>query len=277
MLACALSLHSPRKILSPLTQLAYTVHSGQGPYLVLLHGFLSSSAQWMHNLQALSSVCTPVTVDLWGHGASPAPADERYYHPSAYITALEQIRRDLAADRWYMCGYSIGAGITIGYTLTHPEHIIAHLFTNSSSGFADTKQVDRWRADAQSSAENILTGGLRAIERIAVHPRFAKRLPKDVYAALLADAQKLSPLGVANTLKQTTPNVSVRAAVGKNPKPALLCYGSKEKRFADAKDWAAKHMANLTITDLDAGHAVNMEDSSGFNRCVTEFLSRHTP
>jgi 2-succinyl-6-hydroxy-2,4-cyclohexadiene-1-carboxylate synthase len=277
MLTWVLSLHCPRKILPALTQLAYTVHPGQGPYLMLLHGFLSSSAQWMHNLEALGRVCTPVTVDLWGHGNSPAPVDETYYHPSAYVAALEQIRERLGADQWYVCGYSIGAGITINYVLQHPQHVIAHLFTNSSSGFADDLQIDKWRTDAEDSANNIMAGGLAAIERIAVHPRFAKRLPTDVYDALMDDARKLSPVGIANTLRQTTPNVSVREIVNANPRPALLCYGNQEKRFALAKEWAAQNMANLTIADLDAGHAVNMEDSAGFNRCATEFISRHRP
>jgi len=243
----------------------------------MMHGFLSSSAQWMHNLHALSAVCRPVTIDLWGHGQSPAPADPAYYHPDAYIEALERIRRDLGCEQWFVCGYSISAGITIRYTHTHPEHVAAHLFTNSASGFAHAEQVAAWRNDAEPGATRIEQGGMNAIERIPVHPRFAKRLPQDIYAALLADATRLSPIGIANTLRQTTANASVRDIVSANPRPALLCHGIREKRFAESKEWASKNMAQLSTADLEAGHAVNMEDSAGFNVAATEFITQHTP
>ena len=83
-------------------QLAYTVHPGNGPYLMLLHGFISSSAQWLDNLQALGQVCQPVTVDLWGHGNSPAPEDLLYYSPAAYGQQFDAIRKALGAQAWFV-------------------------------------------------------------------------------------------------------------------------------------------------------------------------------
>ena len=56
-------------------QLYYDVHAGTGPYMLLVHGFLSSRTQWRLNLAALASVVRPVVVELWGHGRSPAPAE----------------------------------------------------------------------------------------------------------------------------------------------------------------------------------------------------------
>ena len=189
---------------------------------------------------------------------------------------MEEIRKKLGADQWFVCGYSISAGITIRYAHTYPERIPAHLFTNSASGLAHAEQVAKWREDAEPGAKNIEAGGLAAIERIAVHPRFARRLPADIHDALLKDAKRLSPVGIANTLRQTTVHASVRDIAASNPRPAQLCHGDKEKRFADAKAWAAQNMAQLSIIDLDAGHAVNMEDSAGFNAAANAFIARHT-
>jgi hypothetical protein len=56
-------------------QLYYDVHAGTGPYMLLVHGFLSSRSQWRLNLAALAGVVRPVVVELWGHGRSPAPTD----------------------------------------------------------------------------------------------------------------------------------------------------------------------------------------------------------
>ena len=257
-------------------QLAYTVHAGNGPYLGLLHGFLSSGRQWTQNLEALSSVCTPVTIELWGHGSSPAPDEAHAYGRDGYVTALEEVRQALGAPQWFLCGYSIGAGITIRYAHEHPDRTIAHVFTNSASGFADEALIKTWQTDAEESAARIVERGADAIRRIPVHPRFARRLPEPVREMLMEDTARLKPTGIANTIRYTTPGVSVRDIAADNPRPALLCFGTHEKRFADARQWAEDNMADLSVVDLDAGHGVNMEDAAGFNAEVTSFIRRHS-
>lgn len=255
--------------------LNYVVHPGQGPYLGLLHGFLSSGRQWLLNLEALSEVCTPVTIDMWGHGDSPAPSDLDLYRPQAYVDQLEHIREKLGANQWFLCGYSLGAGITIRYTHQYPERVLAHGLTNSNSAFANDTLVQEWQASAEASAKSIRAGGLSAIERIAVHPRHARRLPQTVYDALLQDSKKLSPDAVANTLLRTNVDVSTRDIASTNPRPALLAFGRHEKRFSAAKDWALANMANLKVIEMDAGHAVNMEDAEAFNAAWIAFIREH--
>ena len=254
--------------------LAYETHQGNGPALVLLHGFLSSNAQWQQNLAALKDACTPITVELWGHGNSPSPHDADRYSPQGYLAELEHIRQTLNIEQWFLCGYSLGAGITIRYAAEYPERTLGHVFTNSQSGLAPPELIANWQADNDSTAEKIIAKGKPAIERIAVHPRFAKRLPADVRGALLADAEKLDPLGVANTIRYTTPSVSTRDIAPNNSAPALLCFGVHEKRFHASKAWAETHMTNLDIVELDAAHAVNMEDPEGFNAALIDFIQR---
>ena len=258
----------------PLTDLYWEVHPGQGPPMLLVHGFLSSRAQWLLNLEALSQVCTPVVVELWGHGRSPSPDDAHFYKPAGYIDAFEAIRTVLAVERWLICGYSLGAGLTIGYALTHPERIIAQVFTNSTSGFADAEQLNAWRASAERSARNIVDRGLEAIERIPVHPRFARRLPNSVKEPLIEDAAKIDPRGIAKTLLHTNPQVSVRERVFERSVPALVTCGSNDRRFRAHREFAETHMPGLEIVDLDAGHAVNIEAADAFNAAVVAFLSR---
>ena len=57
-----------------------------------MHGFLTGPSQWLKNLDALSEVCQPVVVDLWGHGQSPAPEQAEPYLPMGYVQAFEAIR-----------------------------------------------------------------------------------------------------------------------------------------------------------------------------------------
>jgi len=77
--------------------------------LLLVHGFLSSSAQWLANIDELSDTCIPVTAELWGHGNSPSPENILLYHPDHYASQFEMIRQALNIDQWFVCGYSLGA------------------------------------------------------------------------------------------------------------------------------------------------------------------------
>jgi len=253
--------------------LHFETHGGVGPHLLLVHGFLMSRAQWLPNLDALSQVCRPVIVELLGHGRSSAPSNASSYHPDAYVAAFDEIRRSLGAERWWLCGYSLGAGLTIRYALTHPECVFGHAFTNSTSAFADTEQTDAWKNGSADAATKIEAGGLDAIERMPVHPRHAKRLPRELYNALMVDAARLDPLGIANALRHTNPNATIRARVGENTRPSLLVCGSAETRFAPHREFARTRMPNLSIVDLPVGHGVNMEDAPGFNRALIDFVT----
>ena len=252
----------------------WQVHPGTGPYLLLVHGFLMGPNQWHPNLAALGAVCQPVVVDLLGHGRSAAPAAAECYQPSAYIEAFEAIRQALHAQRWFLCGYSLGAGLTMRYALLHPERIIGHAFTNSTSALADADQAALWRAQGEASSARILAGGSKAIERIPVHPRFAKRIDPASRALVLADAVLLKPQGVANAIRYTTPAASVRSELGDNERPALLLNGVRERRFQAHRHHIAENMRHARIVDLDAGHAVNLEAASGFNQALAEFVEQ---
>ena len=257
-------------------RLHWQTHGGNGPHLLLVHGFLCSQAQWLWNLPALARVCRPVTVELWGHGRSPSPESADCYTPEHYLNEFEQIRQQLEIDDWLLLGYSLGAGLTIRYALNHPSRIRAHLFTNSTSGLADAAQVRAWQRSASDSAARILKGGRTSIERIPVHPCHAKKLPVAIHDALLSDAELLNPLGVANIVRYTNPKLSVRDVVQQNVRPAILLCGRRERRFAAHRDYLAANMPHLKIIDIEAGHGMNMEAHEAFNTAACEFIACHT-
>lgn len=89
---------------APKPRLHFDVHGRKGPYLLLVHGFLSSRAHWILNLEELSAFCRPVVVELLGHARSPAPDDPLAYAPESYVAEFEAIRKILGAERWLVCG-----------------------------------------------------------------------------------------------------------------------------------------------------------------------------
>ncbi len=249
-------------------------HDGRGPPLLLVHGMLASRSQWLLNLPAFAEFASPVTVELWGHHLSPAPTDPSAYNPSSYVLLFESIRERLGIDRWFIGGCSLGAALTMRYALEHPARVLGQFLTNSSSAFADAATSELWQESSESSYDRIVRGGMHAIDRIAVHPRHAKRLPTEVKQALIDDATLHTVEGVAGTMRWTSPYASVRSRVAANTVPSLLLCGMHERRFQPLRAYAATAMPHLTVVDLPAGHGVNMEAAEAFNLHVKKFV-RH--
>ena len=255
----------------------YDVHAGNGPYILMVHGMLSSRAQWIANIEALSAVARPVVLELWGHGRSAAPEAPGDYHPDAYVAAFEEIRKRLGAERWYLCGQSAGAGLTLLYALTHPERIIAQVFTNSNSALADAETMAIYRQNAESRAELAKAGGRAGLEKIPVHPVHAKRVPAEIHAEMLRDAALHKPEAFARTFLYTSPNLSVRERVRANRVPTLLISGEREARFRPITEFAAAQMPMTTVVHADAGHGVNIQAADHFNQAVSDFIRLHAP
>lgn len=255
-------------------ELSVQVHEGHGPPVLLVHGMLASRAQWLLNLAELTKVATPITVELWGHHESPSPVDSDLYAPTNYVEMFEQIRQKFGLKKWLLGGCSLGASLTIRYALTYPEHVIGQFFTNSSSAFADDEMSRTWQENSEASYTRIMAGGLAALERIPVHPRNGKRLPQKIREELVADAEKHTVLGIAGTMRWTSPFASVRNRVHEIKVPSLLICGAKERRFRPLRQAAEATMPQLTVRDIEAGHGVNMTAAAEFNVIVTSFIKK---
>lgn len=259
-----------------MTMLHYEVRDGDGPYLMLLHGLLSSRAQWLLNVSALSEFCRPVLVELLAHGRSASPEDAAAYHPDAYVRAFEAIRESLGCERWFICGQSFGAGLTMQYALSHPERVLAQVFTNSRSALTDAETLAQYRGNAEIRAQGVEQGGLDFIAEMPIFPGRARRLPDEARAALVADAGLLNPAGLAMTFRHSSPFLSVYERIHENTVPTLLVCGERERAFASHRAYAVEHMPELTYVGAEeAGHAVNIEAAEIFNQAVAALLERH--
>jgi pimeloyl-ACP methyl ester carboxylesterase len=248
------------------------VHEGREPFLLLVHGFLSSRAMWLDNLAGLSAFCRPVTAELWGHGRSPAPDAARLYTVEGYVDQFERIRADLGAARWLVCGQSFGAGLAMGYALANPGAVAGLVVTNSMSGFAEP--AARPAAQREAAARAVEDGGAAGLAENRLHPRHAKRLGPAVSQALLADAERLSPRGIAQAIRHTVPGLAVGPALAGLSVPALLVNGVWEKAFQPLRAALPQRCPAFDIVDLPGGHAINAEAPKGFAEAVGAFIER---
>lgn len=254
-------------------RLPYTVvDGGRGPFLFMLHGMLSGAGQWLPNLERLGAFVRPVLFDLWGHGDAPCPLDDACYEVGYLVDQFEQARAELGADRVLLCGHSFGACLTLRYSVEHPERVIAQVFTNSMSALSPPELFGT-PEQRRERALVVEAEGQAALRRLPFHPRNAQRLPPAVKDALVAQADATDPRAFVRLTRVTGPELSMRARLGRIACPTLLVNGRWEKSFQPLRDYAAASIPGCRVADVDAGHAVNLENPAAFDDAVTGFFS----
>lgn len=237
-----------------------------GPAMVMLHGFLSCNAQWDLNRDALGKHYRLILVELVGHGRSDAPADGTAYDAAALVEEFEYIRQQYRVDKWWVCGQSLGGAISLLYCLAHPAVVEGLIFTNSRAAFGIKREgVSGERAP-----------GIRTTRDLPVHPINAKRLPEPVKGRLVAAADAMSVHAAQNFMHRRHTWKSTDR-MGELSMPVLLVNGRWESAFQPFAEQASNLIENLTIVNLEGGHAINVEQHQGFNDAVIDFISSNSP
>ena len=257
-------------------RLHYDIHEGSGEPMLLVHGIMGGRGLWSANIEALRTVCSPIVVELFGHGRSPAPDELHRYRANAYVEEFERIRTELGVDRWWLTGQSLGAALTLRYCLDHPARLLGHVFTNSASGLGDAAWVAGLVARAEGDARRMERAGPAALHDLKINPARSHRIVGSVRDALTADEALLDPNGIANGIRATAIGASVRDRIGENTVPSLLVVGTLERGFAESARFATAHMPHLQVEAFDVGHSPNAEAPDEFNRVVAEFVRSQT-
>ena len=248
--------------------LYYEVHGTHGPFLLLVHGLLSSRAQWIPNLKVLTGFCRPVIIELLGHGRSPSPEDPECYTPDHYVREFECIREKLNTERWFVCGQSLGAALTLRYALYHMERLIAQVFTNSRSAFSERSEG----RPGKLLEQQIASEGRKIIDNFPLHPSRSRHLPPDIKDALVQDVELIDITGFKNTLLYTLPQSSVRDMLSKSQVPTLMIVGRHDRAFLPLSEIAIKLIPELYVQVFDGGHAVNIDAALEFNKTIKDFI-----
>ena len=249
-------------------------HGGDGPALLLVHGMLSSAAQWIYNVEPLKKICRPLTVDLLGHGQSPAPDDAACYKPEWYLDQFEAIRQAVGVEKWFVCGQSFGATLTLRYALELPHRVQGQIFTNSASALVRGDDAHKMIDGAAKQARALALGKAK-VEDVPIHPVHAKRLDPTARQRLIEEAALVNVDSLALTFSETLARGSQADRFHVTTVPTLLVVGTRETRFAPHRDFAAQALDSLEIVEVDAGHAVNIDGAERFNAAVANFIERY--
>lgn len=101
-------------------------HGGNGPPLLLLHGFPQTHLIWRGVADRLAREFTLVMPDLRGYGDSskpPGDADHGNYSKRAMALDMVELMRALGMPRFDLCGHDRGGRVAHRLALDHPEAV----------------------------------------------------------------------------------------------------------------------------------------------------------
>lgn len=112
---------------------------GDGPTIVLLHGYLSDSRYWRTLAAELAQSHRVVTIDLLGFGRSPKPTHAEY-SLAKHVDAVARTLQPITDKPVVLIGHSMGALIAAQLSLDHPQ-LVQRLVLVNMPVFASSQQA----------------------------------------------------------------------------------------------------------------------------------------
>ena len=129
---------------------------GNGPPLLLLHGFPETKLAWQKISPSLTERFTVITPDLPGYGASTGPepsAKDHEYSKRAVGNILVEFMQQLGYTQFALAGHDRGARVAYRMALDHPATIIQLALLNI---IPTLEMIERMDYDKAIKMENWL-------------------------------------------------------------------------------------------------------------------------
>jgi 2-succinyl-6-hydroxy-2,4-cyclohexadiene-1-carboxylate synthase len=240
---------------------------GEGPAVLLLHGFTGTGASLDDLAGALRrDGHRTLAPDLLGHGASDAPGHPARHDVARQAADLAAILRDLGAVPAAVVGYSFGGRIALRLALDVPDLVASLVLIGSGAGIADPAERARRRAVDEGLAASLERDGVAAfVDRWEALPLFASEedLPPVIRARRRAERLGQDPAGLAASIRGAGQGAQepLHDRLGSLRAPTLLVVGAIDTRAAaSARAIAAAAPAGRVriLTIPGAGHAAHL-------------------
>lgn len=258
--------------------LLHVERAGDGPPLVLLHGFTGATTTWAPLLPRLAADYATIAIDLPGHGRSSAPARAERFTLARFADDLLRVLDALTIDRVAVLGYSMGGRAALRFALRAPDRVAALVLESTSPGIADAaRRAERREAD-RALADAIERDGIPAfVRRWETLPLWASQhaLPAPARSRLRAQREANDAAGLANSLRGAGAGEDepLLPQLGTFAAPVLLVAGALDAAYVAAGSEMAQAFPSARLAIVpDAGHAVHLERPDELTDAVLAFL-----
>jgi pimeloyl-ACP methyl ester carboxylesterase len=239
----------------------YETH-GEGPVILLTHGYSATAGMWKGQIAPLSQHHKLVLWDMRGHGQSDYPEDQSQYSEQATVADMLALLDEVGAKRAIVGGLSLGGYMSLAFYRAHPERVSSLLIIDTGPGFKNDQAREAWNTYALETADRFERQGLEPLQSASAERATAAHRSADG----LARAARGMLTQRDDRVMRILPEIKA---------PSLIVVGGEDKPFLNASDYmAAKIPGSRKVVIPGAGHAANIDQPEAFNRAVLDFLGK---
>lgn len=243
---------------------------GEGPALVLLHGYAGGLGYWRPVTADLMNEFDVIAVDLPGFaGSADEPAaDSIEGHASAVFGLMD----DLGVDRFSLLGFSMGGMIAQEAAFSHPSRLETLILYGSSAIGDLPHRFEPWEA----AIKGVEAEGVEAIADKTSVTWFVKGKDDPYYAECREACRGASPEACVKVMRAMQHWTSVDR-LGDIKIPTLVIVGDQDKSTKPSDSivlWEGIEGSSFCVLP-GCAHGAHMEKPGLFNRILADFLREH--
>lgn len=252
---------------------------GEGPAIVLLHGWCMSSAVWQLQMESLSGSFRVIAPDLAGHGASERSAAGYGLEEFGADIAALFCRLDLADA--LLAGWSLGAQVALQAFAGIRGRLAGLALVSATPRFVATADFP-WGLDAveaEGMGLKLRRNAGRAWEGFIARMFAPGELDDPLLSGRIRDLIAAIPLpetGVALQSLRALAQADTRDLLAAIDRPVLIVNGDRDAIcLSGASDYMAERIASCNHAVLHGcGHAPFLTRSREFDALLAEFSRR---
>lgn len=234
--------------LAPRPRLHIAGDVGRGPVVILVHGIASSSVTFQNLVPLLEEDHRVVSIDILGHGGSPAPAKAEYTIEE-HVKWLQRTIKSLRIREPYtIVGHSLGALIVARYARVTPQRIEKVVLVSPPIYLTPDAIGDR--------VERAAVGAyLKAYEYLRSHKEFT--LKRAATIARLVPIRNVFEITEQNwrafvhSLERCIESQTTVTDIAGIPAPVEIVYGSLDQFIVPGSMRFMKNMRNVTVRRVE--------------------------
>ena len=252
---------------------------GEGPLVVMIHGFPDYWYSWRHQMPALARHFQVVAIDQRGYNKSSQPEGVEAYAADKLVADVEAVLEHFGRDRATIVGHDWGGLVAWQFAMQHPRKTERLVILN----------LPHPRGIRRELAENPQQ---RLASQYAVNfqqPDAARALTPELLAAWVTDRQareryveafrRSSIEAMLNYYKANYPRPPYDDPELDYPQvkcPVLMFHGLKDKALLPGAlsgtwDWIDNELTLITVPD--AGHFVQQDAADLVTRRLLRWLT----
>jgi pimeloyl-ACP methyl ester carboxylesterase len=254
------------------------VECGEGPPLLLLHGFLMSHLAWDDVVPGFAGRFRVVTPDLPGFGDSEKPSPTRFaYGVEAYADCIADLIAAIGLGRTHLIGHGLSGAVAISLAARHPEFVDRlvlvdpHVYPHTRrSGVLELPVLGAFFFK-QLFGRSLFRNYFR--DRV-FSPGFAMPLGRidRFYELFNSPSARESAHAMQQAFSDTRPTV---ARLTRIVAPTFVIWGRDDTLYpSQLGPRLARELSAERLEVMETGHAPHMEQPGRFVETVQAFLDR---